>query len=194
MSLDSILNQIKFSGVPAKFAGAGSRVVTIQVNLDVNAWPQYSANLSDLANTLATFMRRDEWSVNSITRFDQDGAAGLLINVNVDNEYTLAQVKNSITDLVVNKLGWSLYGGVVVQGGEGGISATPNTVVNPGHVIVTPNGTPNPNPSNNTVVKTTEKKNWFDKTFFDGAGALTGAGIGILLVVGVVAVTSSQRR
>lgn len=37
------------------------------------------------------------------------------------------------------------------------------------------------------------QKNWFDRAFFDGAGTLTGAGIGVLVVLGVIVVTRIRR-
>lgn len=38
-----------------------------------------------------------------------------------------------------------------------------------------------------------DNRNWFDRTFFTGAGALTGTAIGILAVVGVVIVTQRNK-
>lgn len=57
----------------------------------------------------------------------------------------------------------------------------------------------NPNTGQTTVVQAPvappapKEKNWFDRTFFDGAGALTGVGIGVLVVLGVVVITQRQQ-
>lgn len=34
-----------------------------------------------------------------------------------------------------------------------------------------------------------DERNWFDRTFFDGAGALTGVGIGVIVVLSAIVVT-----
>lgn len=41
----------------------------------------------------------------------------------------------------------------------------------------------------NTVTPVSDQKNWFDKTFFDGAGALTGTAIAVLVVLGVIVIS-----
>lgn len=45
---------------------------------------------------------------------------------------------------------------------------------------------------NKPTTADTSGKNWFDRTFFNGAGALTGVGIGVLVVLGAVVVTKSR--
>lgn len=61
------------------------------------------------------------------------------------------------------------------------------TNVNPntGHIVTNSVAPQSPNNAAN--------KNWFDRTFFTGAGALTGVGIGVLVVLGAIVVTQSRR-
>lgn len=40
---------------------------------------------------------------------------------------------------------------------------------------------------------TKTNQSWFDKNFFDGAGAITGAGIAVIIVIGAIVVTSKNR-
>lgn len=58
---------------------------------------------------------------------------------------------------------------------------TGQTTVTPAPVTQTPPRVNDPN------------RNWFDRTFFDGAGALTGAGVGVLIVLGTVVFVKVSR-
>lgn len=74
------------------------------------------------------------------------------------------------------------------------VSGTPSTIpvitnVNPNTGATTVINTPVVSPNNPA---STNNQSWFDRTFFTGAGALTGTAIGVLCVLGVVVITKNR--
>ena len=76
------------------------------------------------------------------------------------------------------------------------VSGTPTTPTIPVITNVNPN-TGVPTVVNMPVISpnnpaSTNNQSWFDRTFFTGAGALTGTAIGVLCVLGVVVITKNR--
>lgn len=99
----------------------------------------------------------------------------------------LAALNPSITNRNVISVGQVLRVGGNAAGISGGLAtpvglpaSTPPAVVN--------------NPSSNNLGAPKDTRNWFDKTFFTGAGALTGVAIGTLVVLGVVVVVPMLKQ
>lgn len=91
-------------------------------------------------------------------------------------------------------------GGGNSGGGSGGyINGLPDPRVPPmpsPNPLPTPTPTPTPSPAPPNPYNPgsqPQKKNWFDATFFDGAGKLTGAAVGILVVLGTVVILKANQ-
>lgn len=190
-SLDSILNQIKFAGVPAKFSGA-TRPMLVQVVfnpafLDLGSFPQQLLNA----------LQYNEWSVQGddiqIGEVDVAGSTREIVyfTANVESQYTADQVQSAIMavfaamNITVDSV--SVSGSTAPLTNPGNVYGTGTKPITTKPPVVQPNQVPN-------ATATANSKSWFDRTFFTGAGTISGVGIGILLVIGVVAVTSSQRK
>lgn len=72
-----------------------------------------------------------------------------------------------------------------------GVVAT-GTIGGGGGVIVTGTTGTGGNINPVTTTPTKDDRNWFDRTFFTGAGALTGVGIGVLIVIGAAVIVSTR--
>ncbi len=199
--LDNILNQItKFSGAPAKFSGA-TRPMRVQV-----VFNPALVNLDTFQDSLLALLDNYGWNVvgdqinsSPVSSYGNDRQLADFY-ANVSNDILSWQVESAIRD-IFKQMNISVDIVSIEDNGQ----PAPAPFSSPGNIYTSPTPTQTPlqagplmqPPTSNAVVKSNtaaSSQSSFNKLFFDNAGKISAVGIGILLVVGIVAVTSSQQH
>lgn len=150
-------------------------------------------DISDIQSQFQAILRQTQFDFSEfhIVPYGNGNVNEWLFNVTTDdvfqgNAANVQTVKDQF-DAVMRQY-FSMYessvtGSQVIPAHHIVTDVNPNT----GHITTQPQAPLSPTSSANPT-----GKNWFDRTFFTGAGTLTGAAVGVLLVLGAVVVT--QRR
>lgn len=131
-----------------------------------------------------------DYSDFHIVPYTMNAGDGWLINATADDVFqgnsatvdTVKQQFDAVMRQYFTNYESQIVSSQVIPAHQVATSVNPNT----GQVTTTPHAPVSPNNI------TPSGKSWFDRTFFNGAGTLTGVGIGVLVVLGAIVVTQKR--
>lgn len=198
--LDSTLTQL-MRGVPAKFGKAGDQFALEYLMYGTNKAQDVPAN----GDAYAQEILAQQVNVSSVTvePFDlgyetPNGKQAYEVHTIITDDtfandsQTIDTMKgyfDSYFSYYFDILRSQILSSSVSPNSSPAITVKPVTVI-PKSVVIAPTTSSDPTA---TAAAAKSPQSWFDKNFFNGAGALTGAGIGILVIAGAVILTQGKK-